>query len=102
MSEEYKWLQVGSVVNSVLIEARKKAMQSGRISATGYGFLSDQADEKVVQHATFDNNITNLNIEARRDSRIVAEQLQLPFGIEFAKRKPVKASSGPRLRRQIM
>ena len=81
MSEQYQWRQLGSIVNSVLLETRTKAIRAGAVtrpaprpfaqriaqpaaqagSALGTAFAAKQAPEPVTSEAP--------------------AQLELPFGI---------------------
>lgn len=75
MNDEYGWRQLGTVVNTVLSEARLKAMRTGHISRVTPAQI--RANEPKLARAASPNKGPHGFLSAVE----MPKQLELPFGI---------------------
>ncbi len=88
MSEHNQWRQLGSIVNTVLLDARTKAMRAGTVSKPAPRPFAPRIAQPVALAANgFGNGFL---AKKTPEPAATPVQLELPFGIVAAS----KASSG--------
>ena len=84
MSEQYQWRQLGSLVNSVLLETRTKAIRAGVVAKPAPRPFA----RRIAQPAAQAGNTLGTAIAAKEAPELTAAeapaQLELPFGITGA------------------
>ncbi len=94
MSEDNQWRQLGSVVNSVLVETRTKAMRKGMMAKVPPRQAAPNAQQAAggIAPRKLGNGFLS------DDSAPVASpaQLELPFGISTAPQARIDAVRAPK------
>jgi hypothetical protein len=94
VSEDHQWRQLGSVVNAVLMDARKKAIRKGAVSAAPLRSFPRKA---VVSRTALPETITGNGFLSKDAAAPRAPmQLELPFGIGSGPRPEFGAVRAPR------
>ncbi|WP_127075217.1 hypothetical protein [Rhodomicrobium lacus] len=95
MAEEIQWRQLGSIVNTVLLDARAKAVRNGAMSKPVPRSSMTAAPEAVANLAREESGNGFL---CRPAEPATAEQLELPFGLtDMPPAVPLRVRSRVRL-----
>ena len=99
MSEDHQWRQLGSIVNAVLMDARRKAIRGGAISARPPRTFPRKI---ATPRSALMENGTGIGFLGKdAGAQEAPVQLELPFGIVSARRTESGASRAPRSTRLI-
>jgi hypothetical protein len=92
VSEDYQWRQLGSIVNTVLIDAKAKAIHKGAFSK-----LPLDATPRNAQHLESSPQERQGNgfLSAARPAASGPVQLELPFGIAAAPQTSLHEQRAP-------
>lgn len=89
MSEDNQWRQLGSIVNTVLLETRTKAMRRGTVSKPALPSFSPKSNLPAGGH-------TGIGFIRKEVPSAPPVQLELPFGIGAAPQPAFGTACSPR------
>jgi hypothetical protein len=96
MSEQYQWRQLGSIVNSVLLETRTKAIRTGAVKRPAARPFA----QRIAQAPAHAETVLGVTAQAapapERGSADAPAQLELPFGIAASSQAAFGQPRAPR------
>jgi hypothetical protein len=96
VSEQYQWRQLGSIVNSVLLETRTKAIRAGAVAKPAPRPFA----QRIAQPAALAGKALGAALPVKQAPETPAAeapaQLELPFGIAAASNADFGKARSPR------
>jgi hypothetical protein len=96
VSEQYQWRQLGSIVNSVLLETRTKAIRTGAVAKPAQRPFAQRIAQPSAQAGMALGTAIAAKEAPETTAREAPAQLELPFGISATPNASFGQARSPR------